>query len=163
MKKFKELGFESKEAVAVVGSLNHLLANYQIHYQKLRNFHWNVEGDDFFELHALFEEEYNDVKVRIDTIAERIRVFGKRPLSTLTSYLSTAEIAESSTELSSEEMVNEIINDYDILLSFLIECYEQAQMVGDIVTADIMTQYVKETEKKHWMLSAFNKQVAVNV
>lgn len=159
MKKFRKLGFNSEETVVIVNSLNNLLANYQIHYQKLRNFHWNVEGDMFFELHEEFEKEYNEVKVFIDEIAERIRVFGKRPVSTLRQYLSLSDIEECNSNFPSQNMVGEIINDKNILISLLVECYENAANIGDISTTDMLAKFLKRTENKHWMFSAFNKQV----
>ena len=55
MKTFRKIGFSSVETNNVVKALNLLLANYQVHYQKLRDFHWNVTGPDFFDLHEQFE------------------------------------------------------------------------------------------------------------
>ena len=92
MKTYKKLGFSNEETQELVDHLNKLLANYQVHYQKLRNFHWNVEGPDFFDLHEQFEIEYDAVKAQIDEIAERIRVFGANPISTMQGYLDVAEI-----------------------------------------------------------------------
>jgi len=157
MKNFKELGFESEEAQSIVDSLNILLSNYQIHYQKLRNFHWNVEGDVFFELHELFEKEYNEVKIQIDEIAERIRVFGKKPHSTLQKYLEIAEIKECDNDYPSDKMVTEILNDLDMLISYLMDAYETASEIGDIATTDMLTKFLTRTETQHWMLNAYNK------
>jgi len=157
MKKFKELGFESEEALDIVNSLNILLANYQIHYQKLRNFHWNVEGSAFFELHEVFENAYNEIKVQIDDTAERIRVFGKKPHSTLKKYLEVAEIKECDNDFSSDQMVGEILSDIDMLISFIVEAYETAALAGDIATTDMLKEFLKWIEKQHWMLSAYNK------
>ena len=42
----------------IANELNSLLANYQIYYQNLRGFHWNIQGRNFFELHEKFEELY---------------------------------------------------------------------------------------------------------
>ena len=151
----KRLGFDSIEKLEVVKSLNDLLANYQVHYQKLRNFHWNVKGPDFFDLHHQFELEYNEVKAQIDEIAERIRTFGATPYSNLSDYLAHCNIKESGTKLSSTEMVEHVIQDYSILLSFLIEAIERANEVGDIGTSDILTKYMKRMEKRHWMFSSF--------
>ncbi|MEZ5023004.1 MAG: DNA starvation/stationary phase protection protein [Chitinophagales bacterium] len=94
MKVYKRLGFTHMETAELVTTLNKLLSNYQVHYQKLRKFHWNVEGQDFFELHEVFEEEYNSVKENIDDVAERIRVFGKFPIATMAGYLNVSEIVE---------------------------------------------------------------------
>jgi starvation-inducible DNA-binding protein len=157
MKNYRKLGFESEETKDVVKSLNRLLANYHVHYQKLRNFHWNVVGHSFFELHEVFEQEYNQVKIQIDEIAERIRVFGKKPVSTLRGYLEIAEIAEPEEDLNSEEMVKDILNDFETIISFNIEAYENAQKAGDLATSDLMISYIKRTEKVHWMLSSFIK------
>lgn len=159
MNKFKELGFEVKEVDQIVIALNQLLANYQVHYQKLRNFHWNVEGDRFFEVHEQLEIEYNDVKLRIDKIAERIRVFGKKPTSTLKEYLETSDIEERSKDFPSNKMIGEVINDMNILISRLVEAYEAAVENGDIGTSDMITRFLKKTEERRWMLTAYNKDV----
>lgn len=87
MSTFEKLGFDSEETQEVVKNLNELLANLHVHYQKLRNFHWNVTGSEFFDIHETTEEEYNFVVTEIDEIAERIRVFGATPISTLKEYL----------------------------------------------------------------------------
>jgi len=154
-KAYRKLGYNPIETVSIVKSLNSLLANYQVHYQKLRNYHWNVVGSDFFELHGVFEEEYNAVKANIDLIAERIRVFGQRPLSTLTEYLDESEIKETKGPISSQMMVKEILDDFEILLSFMIESTEAAQEVGDTATSLMITTFVERMEKRHWMLTAF--------
>lgn len=151
----KRLGIDSIEKLEVVKSLNDLLANYQVHYQKLRNFHWNVKGSDFFDLHQQFETEYNAVKAQIDEIAERIRTFGATPYSNMSDYLEHSNIKESGTDLSSTRMVEQIIEDYGILLSFLIESIERANEVGDLGTADFLSKYMKRMEKRHWMFTSF--------
>ncbi len=152
---FAKLGYSKLETVEIVESLNKLLADYSVHYQKLRNFHWNVKGGDFFDIHEKFEEEYNYAKVAIDEIAERIRVFGQTPLSTMKEYLENSEIKESGTDLSSLEMVREILKDYEILLEQMFSVLEVAIDNGDSGTEDLIKGFVKHTEKKHWMLSAF--------
>lgn len=154
---YVKLGFSHIETAEIVSRLNKLLANYQIHYQKLRCFHWNVEGSDFFELHEKFQEEYIEVNKNIDEIAERIRVFGKRPHSTLTEYLKTAEIREVGEPLSSSQMVKEILEDYEKLLSFIYEVTDSALEIGDSGTVEIMTGYTKKLEKSHWMFTAWSK------
>lgn len=152
----QQLGFIKEESSVIVEKLNILLANYHVHYQKLRNFHWNVKGPDFFDIHEQFEEEYNVVKLEIDEIAERIRIFNATPLSTFTDYIETSTIEEASTELSAEEMVKSILSDYSILAGFLIEASESATLNGDIGTNDMVTGYLKRIEKRHWMFTAFS-------
>lgn len=69
------LSTKSGKTDTLVNKLNALLANYHVFYQKLRNFHWNVKGDDFFDQHEKFEQYYDTTKLNIDVIAERIRVW----------------------------------------------------------------------------------------
>ena len=157
MKSYKKLGFSQEETKEVVETLNKLLANLQVHYQKLRNFHWNVEGKDFFELHEQFEQEYDAVKLRIDEVAERIRVFGHKPLSSMASYLEVAEIKEVGTDLSATDMVKEVIADYEILLSFMVDAITAAEEIDDSATEDLITGYMKSTELRHWMFTAWIK------
>ncbi len=157
-KPFAKMGYTKMETAELVDSLNNLLANFSVHYQKLRNFHWNVKGADFFDIHENFEMQYNNAKVAIDDIAERIRVFGQTPLSTMRQYLATSQIKESGTDLTSLEMVREIIKDYEILLEFMFNVIEMAIEHGDSGTEDMVKGFVKTTEKNHWMLTSFAHQ-----
>ena len=156
-KSFAALGFDSTEIKESVDLLNELLCNLQVHYQKLRSFHWNVEGSDFYDLHDQFQLEYEAVAIEIDEIAERIRVFGFRPVSTLKEYLEHSNIEEVSPDINSTAMVNQIINDLEILLSYMIEVVEHANEIADLSTAMLITDQMKRTEKTHWMLTAFSK------
>jgi starvation-inducible DNA-binding protein len=155
-KTFAKLGFRALEAAELVLKLNQLLASYHVHYQKLRNFHWNVRGGDFFDLHEKFELQYNQAKLNIDEIAERIRVFGKTPFSTLREYLDQSEIKEVGTDLSASQMVEEVLSDYRILLENMVDVVDTAIDVGDIGTQDLVNTFIKDMEKHHWMLTAFN-------
>ncbi|MEO9533791.1 MAG: DNA starvation/stationary phase protection protein [Crocinitomicaceae bacterium] len=154
-KQHSKLGFTNLEATEIILNLNELLANYQVHFHKLQNFHWNVKGRDFFELHEKFEEMYNEAFKNIDAIAERIRVFGKTPISSMNDYLGLADLKESPSDLSGEFMVREILNDYEILLSCLVETTDQASLNGDVGTIDMINGFIKKMEKNHWMLSAW--------
>lgn len=153
-----KLGFSKMETAELVTSMNKLLANLQVHYQKLRNYHWNIEGHDFFELHEQFEIDYNNVRTRIDEIAERIRVFGKYPLSTMQEYLEHSTIEETTQPLSSYEMVQEIKADLVTLISHMIDVVNAAQECGDSATIDMVNGYMKATEERHWMYTAWSKK-----
>jgi starvation-inducible DNA-binding protein len=93
--------------------------------------------------------------VAIDDIAERIRVFGQTPFSTMYEYLNNSDIKEASTELTSLEMVKEIIKDYELLLESMFKVIEVSIDTGDSGTEDMIKEFVKMTEKNHWMMTAF--------
>jgi starvation-inducible DNA-binding protein len=150
-----KLGWSAKETKHIATALNELLANYSVHYQKVRNFHWNVKGSDFFDLHQLFEELYNEAFNNIDAIAERIRVFGETPLSTLKDYLEKSDIKETGTDLDSDIMVRETLSDFRILLDAMIKSVEVAIEQEDSGTEEMIKKFINAIEKHHWMMSAF--------
>lgn len=152
---FVKLGFSKLEAVEIVSSLNQLLADYSVHYQKLRNFHWNVTGPDFFDIHEKFEEQYNVAKVAIDDIAERIRIFGLHPYSSMLEFIENSQLKEVRNNFPANKMVPEIINDYEILLEQMFNVLDMAIEHGDSGTEDLIKELIKYTEKNHWMMSAF--------
>lgn len=154
-KAYRKLGFDREETVQVVQKMNLLLANYHLFYQKLRNFHWNVQGHDFFDIHEKFEELYDMAIEQIDDVAERVRVFGHTPMSNLTEYLEHSEITESGTDVEADKMVSTILDDMRTLVSFMVEVDEEAAAIGDIGTIDMMNDFVKSMEKYHWMLTSF--------
>jgi starvation-inducible DNA-binding protein len=150
-----KLGWTTGETEEITKALNDLLANYTVHYQKLRNYHWNVKGADFFDLHEQFETQYTEAVQNIDDIAERIRIFGKTPFSTMQEYLETSEIKETSSQMSSELMVRELLSDYRILLQYMFTVVEVAVQHEDSGTEEMVKRFINSIEKHHWMLSAF--------
>jgi len=151
------LNIDNQKVLPVVSELNVLLADYHVHYQKLRNFHWNILGKNFFDLHNRFEEMYNDTRVKIDEVAERIVTLKYHPISKLSDYIEVSRIKESSHLLTDEEMVADIINDNKIILEQLGKIIERATKAKDEGTLDLMGAYIRELEKSTWLLNAWSK------
>lgn len=152
-----QLGFDDIEMHEIVETLNILLANYQIHYQKMRNFHWNVKGHNFFNLHIKFEDLYNEARINIDTIAERIRFFGKAPVCSFREYLTMSEIKETSTDLGAVAMVEETLDDMRLLHKYLVKVAESAENIRDVGTDNMVISFIEKLEKNHWMFTAWLK------
>ena len=149
------LGLDEKKTVNTVKELNVLLADYHLYYQKLRNFHWNVIGKNFFDLHVKFEELYEDAKTKVDDIAERVLTLRFQPTSNLSDYLEISNIKESPSNISDSEMITTLLNDHGILLKQLRKVSESAEKGGDEGTIDLMGGYIRELEKTSWMLDAW--------
>lgn len=148
----------NQNPVNVVSELNVLLADYHVFYQKLRNFHWNVLGENFFDLHEKFESMYNDTRVKIDEVAERIITLKYHPVSKLGDYLEISNIQESSPLLTDKEMVEKIVEDQEILIKQLYKINEEANKNNDEGTIDLIGAYIRQTEKSSWMLNAWLKK-----
>lgn len=153
--KTNDIGLEIKESKTLVKMLNELLANYQIYYQNLRNFHWNVSGPNFFELHAKFEELYTVANVNVDSVAERILTLGARPFSSYGEYIENSGIKEAKDVSDSKKMVEIIRENLNDLLTLERKTLEAANEQDDEGTASLMSDYITEKEKVVWMLSAY--------
>jgi len=151
------LGLKPDQLNKTVTQLNRLLSNYQIYYQNLRNYHWNITGEHFFDLHVIFENLYNEAKVNIDEIAERVLTLRMKPLSTLAEYLDTADVKELSTE-SSKEMVESILSDHKKLISNMRDVLSIASEAGDEGTVDLVGSFLSSVEKNSWMLDAWSSK-----
>ena len=152
----KEISLEEVKVKPVVDHLNDLLANYHIHYQKLRGCHWNVKGTSFFTLHLKFEELYTAALVTIDELAERILSLGKPPISTFKDYIETSSIKETQTiGLKDTLMVKAIIDDLAALIKMEREILTITADAGDDGTNDMINRFMQFNEKNTWMLRSF--------
>ncbi len=151
------LRINKTEIEPLIQELNELLANYHIYYQNLRNFHWNVTGPHFFELHRQFELAYNESKIHIDEIAERILMLGFRPVSKWSEYIYISEIKEPTDVYSAEEMMTCTLQDTRQLIYKLNLAIDQAEKAHDQGTADLLTGFLKAFEKRNWQYQAFQK------
>ncbi|WP_439151279.1 Dps family protein [Winogradskyella sp.] len=154
------LNMKDENLLPTVVELNNLLADYHIYYQNLRNFHWNILGENFFELHEKFEELYTDARVKIDEIAERILTLRYHPMSNLKDYLEAASIKEVSSKKTDKEMVTAVLDNHSILLKQMSKVVEKAEKGNDEGTIDLIDAYIRELEKSSWMLDAFIKETA---
>lgn len=136
--------------------MNDLLANYHIHYQKLRGCHWNVKGSHFFTLHVKFEELYTNAQLTIDELAERILTLGKPPYSTFTKYIRISKLKEIDTiGMKDTDMVLAIMDDFSKLIEMEREIMSSTSEAGDDGTNDLINSFMQFKEKNNWMLRSF--------
>lgn len=155
MKNLIGIDFEKAQKLTVL--LNQLLADYQIFYQNVRGFHWNVKGREFFELHLKFEELYNDAVLKIDEIAERILTLEGLPLHSFSDYLKTATLNEEKGISNGIDGVGIVVNNLSVLIGIEREILSLATEAEDEGTLSLMSDYITETEKTLWMLNAYLK------
>ena len=158
MKTKNLIGLDSENAQQVVNLLNELLANYQIYYQNLRGFHWNVRGNRFFVLHAKFEELYNDAIEKVDEIAERILTLGGVPLHSYAAYTKVATLKDKENYNDVDACLRAVVEDVQVLLKQEREILSVAAEIGDDGTQDVFSSYVSSQEKLLWMLDAYLNQ-----
>ena len=155
MAKQTRIGLDVKESAALADKLNLLLANYQLFYINARGFHWNIKGEKFFELHAKFEELYNDLLVKVDEVAERILTIGYTPLHTYSDYLEVATIKEAKNVSDGKKAMENLVSAFKTQIQLQREIADIASAAGDEGTNALMSDYIREQEKLVWMYSAY--------
>jgi len=155
MKNLNQIGLDQQKSELLASKLNELLANYQIFYINSRGFHWNIKGEKFFELHAKFEELYNDLFIKIDEIAERILTLGHIPLHSYEDYLAHTSIEAAKNVSDGNQCVESILASYSTILPIQRELLDLSGESGDEGTNALMSDYIREQEKLVWMYTAF--------
>lgn len=149
------IGLDVEGAEKISEKLNILLANYQLFYINTRGFHWNIKGDNFFELHLKFEEIYNDAQIKIDEIAERILTIGNVPLHTFEDYVKHSVIRPEKNIANGKKALQLVIDAYGVLIPIERELLSLSEAYSDEGTNALMSDYIREQEKNLWMYTAF--------
>lgn len=140
----------------LINFLNQLLSNHFVMYVKLHRYHWFVKGAHFFQLHEKFEEMYKMFANDLDKVAERVLMINGKPLATMSKYLEEATLVEANADDTEEEIIKQLLKDYNQLVS---EIKEQGIPLAaenkDEPTLDLLVGLQNDYEKYIWMLSAY--------
>jgi len=142
----------------IAKELNVLLASFQTYYQNLRGIHWNIKGKRFFELHAKFEELYNDANLKVDEIAERVLTLGVSPLHTFEDYMGNSKVIVGRDVSNDTSSVHLIIDSLSSLLQIEREILELSDLANDEGTNSLMSDFISEQEKTIWMMQSWLKE-----
>lgn len=154
-----DLGITEKNLNEVNDLLNHVLADGNVLYIKLRKFHWNLSGDNFMELHKLFEEQYDAVAEAIDEVAERISTLGGVAIGTTSEFAELSLLIESPRKIpNNQEMIKELVNDHETIVKSLRKFVDDTEeKFGDKGTSDFLTALMQAHEKMAWKLRKYFK------
>ena len=150
------IGIEKKNKTEVSDVLNVLLADEHILYIKLRNYHWNVEGSSFLELHKFLEDLYNQLEADIDATAERIRKIGKSPMGSCEEFLQFTNLDEAKQPYHDpKKILTSLLKDYETVIRWIRDHIETVAEVKDYGTEDFMVGLIRSYEEAAWMLRAY--------
>ncbi|MDO3408826.1 Dps family protein [Saccharibacillus sp. CPCC 101409] len=135
--------------------LNRQVANFNVLYVKIHNFHWYVKGENFFTLHVKFEELYDEVTLKMDEIAERLLTIKGSPAATMKEYLELSSVQEAAGGEDARTMVQTLIEDFATVNEELQEGLELAEEAHDQATSDMLIAIKQDLEKHSWMLRSF--------
>ncbi|MBL8219266.1 MAG: DNA starvation/stationary phase protection protein [Bryobacterales bacterium] len=150
------IGLEADATSAIVEILSKILADQHILYVKSRNFHWNVTGPNFSQLHKLYEDQYNQLAEAIDSTAERIRMLGAPAPGSMADFLAHARLSEHRGHSPrAGEMTAILLADHEAIIRNLREDIDTVNDdLGDAGTADFLTGLIQDHEKAAWFLRA---------
>ncbi len=147
-----------KDNTKVTKFLTVLLADEFVLYMKTRNAHWNVEGPDFHTMHTYFEQQYNELAVIVDEVAERLRKLDHYAAASLTEYLKLTHLSEKPLEKNdSMSFIKALLSDYESIIIFIREQLKALENQLDTGTEDFITGLLEQHEKTAWMLRAHLK------
>lgn len=151
------IGINKEDRLEVAEGLKRLLADSYTLYLQTHNFHWNVTGLQFRELHLMFEEHYTELAVAVDDIAERIRTLGVAAPGTYKEFAKLSSVKEVDGVPSSLEMVDLLTQGHEQVVRTAREVLKVAQQADDESTAALVSDRMRIHEKTAWMLRVTRK------
>lgn len=147
-----ELGIKKDEISHIVQSLSITLASTYVLYMKTQGFHWNVVGPNFYSLHKLSEEHYQELAEAIDTIAERIRALGHIAPACYSWYEKLSFVKEDPDTKDGKAKLQDLLADHEAISKFLKDAFDTSEKARDHATADLFVSRMYAHEKASWML-----------
>ncbi|MGB7086528.1 MAG: Dps family protein [Phormidesmis sp.] len=146
------IGIEEQDRREIAQGLSQLLADTYTLYLKTHNFHWNVTGPMFRTLHLMFEEQYTELALAVDLIAERIRSVGFPAPGTYQEFAKLSSISEEAGVPSAEDMIRKLVEGQEAVIRTARSLFLVLERSHDEPTADLLTQRMQVHEKTAWML-----------
>ncbi|MEX2298113.1 MAG: Dps family protein [Dongiaceae bacterium] len=147
-----DIGIDAKDRKAIAEGLSHLLADSYTLYLKTHNFHWNVTGPMFNTLHLMFEQQYNELALAVDTIAERIRALGHPAPGSYKDFAKLSTIKEATGVPDAKTMIKQLVEGQEAVARTARKVFPVAEKAEDEPTCDLLTQRMQIHEKTAWML-----------
>lgn len=147
-------GIADSDRKKIADGLAHLLADSYTLYTKTQGYHWNVTGPMFRTLHLMFEEQYVELRDAVDEVAERIRALGYPAPGSFAEMAGLASIPDDKGTTEALDMVRQLAEDHESVISTARELLNAAEAGGDVATEDLATGRIQVHEKTAWMLRA---------
>ena len=152
-----DIGISESDRSTIAEGLKHLLADSYTLYLQTHNFHWNVTGPMFRDLHLLFEEQYTELATAVDEVAERIRTLDVPAPGTYKEFAKLSSIKEVDGVPSGKEMIDILCDGHEKVVKTCRDALKEAQAADDESTIALVSDRMRVHEKTAWMLRALNQ------
>ncbi len=147
-----DIGIPEPQREEIATGLSRLLADTYTLYLKTHNYHWNVTGPMFTTLHTMFEQQYQELALAVDEIAERIRALGIFAPGSYSRFKELTQIDEETRVPSAQEMIHQLVLGQEAVVRTAREIFPVIEAANDEPTADLVTNRMQTHEKTAWML-----------
>jgi starvation-inducible DNA-binding protein len=138
--------------------LQRILANEFLLYTKTRNYHWNVEGNNFVGMHEFYQRMYNELDEVFDEVAERIRMLGHYSQGRLKDFVEATDLVEQEYTNNQQVQLQNLLNDHETIIRLLRNDIDVFQnQLKDAGNADFATQLMQKHEKWAWFIRSYLK------
>jgi starvation-inducible DNA-binding protein len=150
------IGIMPNDRDAVCKLLNILLCNEYVLLVKTKNYHWNVTGMNFNDLHLFFDKQYGELLEIVDDAAERVRALGNYSFGTMKAFIEYAHIKEHTGDIPTEKvMIKNLLNDHEIVIKLIRETIKKTIEFSDDGTNNFLCDLIEKHEKMAWMLRSY--------
>lgn len=150
------IGIPENHSLKTASILNMVLADEFLLYAKTRNYHWNVTGASFSEMHKFFEGQYEELDELMDEVAERVRMLGHYSLGTISAFAKASRLTEGQDESTTKKMIQNLLDDHETIIREVRNDIDTVDTkYKDAGTADFLTGVMKAHEKMAWMLRSY--------
>ena len=150
------IGINEAHLLSVAEELNKLLADEVVLYFQVRNYHWNIEGINFNQMHLFFEKQFNELDEIMDAVAERIRTIGHYAEARLSDYIKLTQLVEQPYSNDQGKQLNYLLSSQETIiraLRKLVALFNDEYK--DAGSGDFVTQLLGKHEKMAWMTRAY--------
>ena len=149
-----DIGINQSDREAISEQLKHLLADSYTLYLQTHNFHWNITGPMFNQLHLMFEVHYTELALAVDEIAERIRSLDIAVPASYKAFSKLSSIEEVDGVPAALEMVSILTKGHEQIVRTCRAALAVAQNANDESSAALISDRMRVHEKTAWMLRA---------
>jgi starvation-inducible DNA-binding protein len=147
-----DIGISAGDRKDIAAGLSRVLADTYTLYLKTHNYHWNVTGPQFNDLHAMFMTQYTELWNAVDLIAERIRSLGHFAPGSYKSFAELSSIKEEEGVPAATSMLENLLSGHETVARTCRGSFPAAEKAHDQPTMDLLTQRLQVHEKTAWML-----------
>jgi starvation-inducible DNA-binding protein len=139
---------------ALTNDLKTLLSDSVTMYFVAHGYHWNVEGSDFSQYHALFAEIYEDVYSSIDPIAEDLRKLDEYAPFTLSKFIDLRTVESVEVAPNPKAMAKALLKVNEGVLVTIGKAFASATKANEQGIANFLAERDDMHKKWHWQLTA---------